>query len=661
MLAQRRRGLLPQPARRRGCALRGEASRRREREPDGDLELLRRHEPILRFTDGELFFPMAAELVRRGSATCSTGHDPARSTRRRSRPASSTSSSSRRPATRRRARRSSSGSCPSRSTPSSCGAGGPRPEHQRFSAPGPARAGRPRGPARRRRARHVAAAARPRAGWHGRRGVGQVRRDPGARPARRLPRPGHPRRPLGRPPLHVLLRDERLALDVRGRQRPRGRPRAVLRRAARRSTTATIEPAWFCAAAHDEKGDDLRRRWDDPRLETIDGHPVVYPGAGSHATYLERGEYIMLLPFPGERNIRGPLDLIRRLWRDTLAQPDPGDLAARAKRALSVPFVDYARGDGLVVGPGGDVAWTPIVIGDEDGWVDRYQRPVGARHRRPVRRRARAGRPEVHPDRLRPPVVARPARLRRPRQGGAAVAGGRRPRGADRGADARTRHAVVGRGRRAGRLAARSSTPRSRRSARTAGARALSRRPGRSSCASRRGSGWPASASQDVELGTAIAAGHDRLAVAPGGSARRPAAPSPPRRRSPSRRRSTHRRAFGEAWAAVSVGLLIAALAVIVWFRILPPPLAIVVLLGSYLAIESFFDRNVVELVLRITVVLAMISALDPRRRRTCASCSSSACSRSASSSSSDNLGEVRRRSALIRDDDAAGSAPGVL
>jgi hypothetical protein len=27
----------------------------------GDLELLRRHEPLLRFTHGELFYPMAAE------------------------------------------------------------------------------------------------------------------------------------------------------------------------------------------------------------------------------------------------------------------------------------------------------------------------------------------------------------------------------------------------------------------------------------------------------------------------------------------------------------------------------------------------------------------------------------------------------------------------
>ena len=187
-----------------------------------------------------------------------------------------------------------------------------------------------------------------------------------------------------------------------------------------------MRPAWFCAAAHDEKGDDLRRRWDDPRLETIDGHPVVYPGAGSHATYLERGEYIMLLPFPGERNLRGPLDLLRRLWRDTLAQPDPGDLAARAKRALSVPFVDYARGDGLAVGPGR----RRRVDADRHrrrGRLGRpLPRPVGPRHRRPVRRRARAGRAEVHPDRLGPPVVARPARVRRPRQGRAAVAGDRR-------------------------------------------------------------------------------------------------------------------------------------------------------------------------------------------------------------------------------------------
>ena len=38
----------------------------------------------------------------------------------------------------------------------------------------------------------------------------------------------------------------------------------------------------------------------------------------------------------------------------------------------------------------------------------RLPRAVGPRHRRPVRRRARAGRPQVHAHRLRPPVLADP-------------------------------------------------------------------------------------------------------------------------------------------------------------------------------------------------------------------------------------------------------------
>ena len=66
---------------------------------------------------------------------------------------------------------------------------------------------------------------------------------------------------------------------------------------------------------------------------------------------------------------------------------------------------------------------------------------------------------------------------------------------------------------------------------------------------------------------------------------------------------------MAEIWAAVSVGLLVVALAVILWFRILPPVLVIVVLLGSYLAIESFFRRDVRILLLRISIALAIVSA----------------------------------------------------
>ena len=83
-------------------------------------------------------------------------------------------------------------------------------------------------------------------------------------------------------------------------------------------------------------------------MEILDGHPVVYPGAGSHATYLERGEYIMLLPFPGERNVRGPLDLLRRVWRDTSLNPTRATLrrgrsAPSACRSSTTPAATEGR------------------------------------------------------------------------------------------------------------------------------------------------------------------------------------------------------------------------------------------------------------------------------------------------------------------------------
>ena len=117
----------------------------------------------------------------------------------------------------------------------------------------------------------------------------------------------------------------------------------------------------------------------------------------------------MRLPFPGERNLRGPLDLLK-LWRDTLDQPDPGDLSGKVARALSVPFVDYARGDGWTVGPGCDHEWTPIIIGDSDTWVDGYRGLWGLdTGDRFAGERAPAGPKYTRTGR--PPIVGRPARI----------------------------------------------------------------------------------------------------------------------------------------------------------------------------------------------------------------------------------------------------------
>jgi hypothetical protein len=367
----------------------------------------------------------------------------------------------------------------------------------------------------------------------------------------------------------------------------------------------TTVPSWFCAAAHDEKGDDLRRRWDDSRLETIDGHPVVYPGAGSHATYLERGEYIMRLPFPGERNLRGPLELLRHVWRDTLVQPDPGDLAGRVQRALSVPFVDYARGDGISVGPGCDIAWTPIAVSDDDAWVDGYRGLWGLdTGDRFAGERAPAG-----------PKYTRTGSVRQSWADPLGFAGLAK---------------VPPPSREAGVLAARlTELENERDSVRTQAEAIAANLPGLAEeIASLRGSmGLDQYAAahqatlrgeetklaslraQDVELSRAIAAGRARLGALeagvtedPRGHLRHAAEPEKPSH--------TRRRAYGEAWAALSVGLIIVLLAVVVWLRILPPLVALPVLLGAYLAIEAFFDRSIGILLLRIALLLAIVSAI---------------------------------------------------
>jgi hypothetical protein len=132
-------------------------------------------------------------------------------------------------------------------------------------------------------------------------------------------------------------------------------------------------PVWIAAAAHDYIGDQLRRRWDDPTLTRVGDHPVLNAGAGSHAAYFERGEYLTSVPLAAFRGLTGLMGAARAFWVNTLRQPDPGDLARRLESALSASFIDYARGDGTVVGPGGTASWTPILISDADEWVAGYR------------------------------------------------------------------------------------------------------------------------------------------------------------------------------------------------------------------------------------------------------------------------------------------------
>jgi hypothetical protein len=122
------------------------------------------------------------------------------------------------------------------------------------------------------------------------------------------------------------------------------------------------EPRWVVFSAHDEVGDDLRRRWDDPDLTLVDGrHPVVFSGAGSHSGAYLAGDYLITLVPP---SLGGVIPGIRRIAKIVT----PWTRAAQGS-GLGVPYIDYARGDGISIGPGQEREWTPVVIGDETPWV----------------------------------------------------------------------------------------------------------------------------------------------------------------------------------------------------------------------------------------------------------------------------------------------------
>jgi hypothetical protein len=131
---------------------------------------------------------------------------------------------------------------------------------------------------------------------------------------------------------------------------------------------ASLVPEWVAFASHDFHGDDLRRRWDDrAELDVVDGHPVVYAGAGSHASYFRRGEYQAEVSLPLPKWLRGISNSLQRSWARLTGQEGKGGTPFR------IPFVDFARGDGLAIGPGGDKPWTPVVIDESTPWVSQYR------------------------------------------------------------------------------------------------------------------------------------------------------------------------------------------------------------------------------------------------------------------------------------------------
>ena len=147
--------------------------------------------------------------------------------------------------------------------------------------------------------------------------------------------------------------------------------------AALTAPPGAVKPEWVAYASHDYEGADLRRAWGEPEVEKVGEHPVVYVGAGSHASYFVAGEYMTELPLPFLAPLVRVAERLQSFWWRRLRQHGDEDQAAeepRLSNMFRIPFIDYARGDGRAIGPGQEQEWgPPRLLDPPPAWAVNYK------------------------------------------------------------------------------------------------------------------------------------------------------------------------------------------------------------------------------------------------------------------------------------------------
>ena len=113
------------------------------------------------------------------------------------------------------------------------------------------------------------------------------------------------------------------------------------------SESGDIRPEWVAYSAHEESGDDLRRRWDDPELA---GSANI---RGLCLRWLARQP---LLPrrvpdrtgVPSAVGVSRDRRVARSFWYRALRQYSDEYSSEKPYELFTIPFVDYGRGDGVV-------------------------------------------------------------------------------------------------------------------------------------------------------------------------------------------------------------------------------------------------------------------------------------------------------------------------
>jgi hypothetical protein len=139
-----------------------------------------------------------------------------------------------------------------------------------------------------------------------------------------------------------------------------------------RAADGELVPRWVVYSCHELVGNDLRRRWDDAtQLERVGEHPVAYVGAGSHANHYLPGEYLIEAEIPPLRRVADLLQTVRSFWARVVRRESSAGPTLRS--VLSIPFVEYARGDGLSIGPGQDREWQAVHLDPPPTWLTGYR------------------------------------------------------------------------------------------------------------------------------------------------------------------------------------------------------------------------------------------------------------------------------------------------
>ncbi|HEX6543940.1 MAG TPA: hypothetical protein VF040_19460 [Ktedonobacterales bacterium] len=366
-----------------------------------------------------------------------------------------------------------------------------------------------------------------------------------------------------------------------------------------------VDPCWLACSSHDSDGDDLRRRWDDPGLERIGEHPVIYVGAGSHANYFFRGEYMPAVVVPYTQRVAGFFVGLRRLWSRLGQGDEPNEREAEGFR---IPFVDYARGDGLRVGASQHHEWDVRLLQATENapapaWVDGYSGLWGLYSGDPLGENAPPG-PRYEPDGLQRKRWYDPVgwsgldKVPPPAQTDAALAEQRQRLSAE--ADVLTgqidQQASLLSGLQLEVAAMRGVPAEKQRDA------ALQQRIRTTTAALEQSKAARAANEIAQERCNMLAA---RLAAGDPGDPRahlhHPSLPT-----SPAALRLSK---LASAWSAVSVGVLLLGFAVLAIFhRYLGP--GVLVLLGVYSFFEAIFHRDVQKWTVRLVVALALVTTL---------------------------------------------------